>query len=454
MTTDHYTDLDAPTAAARATEQILADLAAPDHKAVVVDSPPGAGKSTLVVRAAGHLVDGGERPIIVAQTNNQVDDLIVRLAAEHPETPIGRLSSGKYIPTPAVLANSTVATKLGDMTACRIIVGTSAKWATVRDGQFGWAILDEAYQMRSDMLLQIVERFDRGLFVGDPGQLDPFTIVGTERWIGLPHDPTQNGVTVMLEHNKDTPVHRLPVSWRLPTTAAPTISHAFYPFDPFRAGIDDGIRSLEFRTTGFGKIDLDETLAMAFTTGWALHELPRRHVPRTDNETIQAAANLASRILDRGAIATCERHRDGRPIQAADIAIGVAHRDQADLVRTALTRTSNQNAQHVAVNTANRLQGREFEVVIVVHPLSGRRDATAFHLEAGRLCVLTSRHRQACIVVAREGITDLLDSHPSTDPVHLWVPAKFPDGWEANQVVMAKLAQHQVKADVSYGRRL
>ncbi|WP_333481891.1 AAA domain-containing protein [Nocardia farcinica] len=73
----------------------------------------------------------------------------------------------------------------------------------------------------------------------------------------------------------------------------------------------------------------------------------------------------------------------------------------------------------VAVNTANRLQGREFEVVIVVHPLSGHRDATAFHLEAGRLCVLTSRHRQACIVVAREGITDLLDSHPSTDPVHL-----------------------------------
>lgn len=67
--------------------------------------------------------------------------------------------------------------------------------------------------------------------------------------------------------------------------------------------------------------------------------------------------------------------------------------------------------------------------MIVVHPLSGRRDATAFHLEAGRLCVLTSRHRQACIVVAREGITELLDSHPSTDAVHLSVPAKFPDGW-------------------------
>lgn len=448
MTPDDNTSISAAEAAAVATEKILADLEVPDHKAVVVDSPPGAGKSTLVVRAAGDLADAGERPIIVAQTNNQVDDLVARLAAEHPGLAVGRLSGIGYTAPPAVndLMNATIGTSLTDLADCQMIVGTSAKLASVRDGRFGWAILDEAYQMRSDMLLQIVERFDRGLFVGDPGQLDPFAVVETERWIGLPHDPTQNGVTVMLEHNKGVPVHRLPVSWRLPVTAAPTISQAFYPFADFTAGTDEGTRSLEFRTTGFGKTDLDETLAMAFTTGWALHELPRRHVPRTDAETIQTAANLAARLLDRGAIATCERHTSGRVLDAGDIAIGVAHRDQADLVQAALARTSNPAASRVAVDTANRLQGREFELVIVVHPLSGRRDATAFHLEAGRLCVLASRHRQACIVVAREGITDLLDSHPSTDPVHLSVPAKFPDGWEANQVVMAKLAQHRVAA--------
>lgn len=448
MAADNHAGVDPAAIADAATTAILTDLAGTDHKAVVVDSPPGAGKSALVVRAAGDLIDGGERPIIVAQTNNQVDDLVIRLATAHPRVAIGRLSASMYTAPPPVhdLMNTTVATRVADLAGCQIIVGTSAKWATVLDDTFGWAILDESYQMRSDMLLQIVERFDRGLFVGDPGQLDPFTVVGTERWIGLPHDPTQNGVTVMLEHNHGAPVHRLPVSWRLPVTAAPTISQAFYPFAGFTAGITGDTRSLEFRTTGFGNTDLDETLAMAFTTGWALHELPRRHVPRTDTETIQTAANLAGRLLDRGAVATCERHSSGRVLDAGDIAIGVAHRDQADLVRVALARTGNPNAPRVAVDTANRLQGREFELVIVVHPLSGRRDATAFHLEAGRLCVLTSRHRQACIVVAREGITDLLDSHPSTDAVHLSVPAKFPDGWEANQVMMATLALHRVAA--------
>ncbi|TXS66115.1 helicase [Streptomyces sp. me109] len=439
---------DSTAAASAATAAILSDLADAHRQAVVVDSPPGAGKSTLVVRAAQELAVGGERPIIIAQTNNQVDDLIKKLADNHPGITLGRLSASDYSPPPSLngLTNTTIGRTLADLTGCQVIVGTSAKWATVSDGTFSWAILDEAYQMRSDMLLQLVERFERGLFVGDPGQLDPFTIVGTERWIGLPHDPTQNGVSVMLEHNPHIPVHRLPVSWRLPSSAAPTISQAFYPFTDFAAGTDYGTRALEFRTPGLHNTCLDETLAMAFTTGWALHELPRRHVPRTDTETIETAARLAERLLTRGAVATCEHNPAGRDLDAADIAIGVAHRDQADLVRAALTRTGHPDAPRVAVDTANRLQGREFEVVIVVHPLSGRRDATAFHLEAGRLCVLASRHRHACIVVAREGIADLLDTHPSTDPVHLSVPAKFPDGWEANHVMLAKLAQHRVAA--------
>ena len=92
------------------------------------------------------------------------------------------------------------------------------------------------------------------------------------------------------------------------------------------------------------------------------------------------------------------------PVTADRIAIGTAHRDQAAAVRAELARLG---VDGVTVDTANRLQGREFDVTIVLHPLSGRRDATAFHLEAGRLCVLASRHRHACVVVARAG-------HPGT----------------------------------------
>ncbi|MGW5698104.1 AAA domain-containing protein, partial [Streptomyces asiaticus] len=121
--------------------------------------------------------------------------------------------------------------------------------------------------------------------------------------------------------------------------------------------------------------------------------------------------------------------------------VGTAHRDQAAAIRAAL---AGLGVSGVTVDTANRLQGREFDVTVVLHPLSGRPDATAFHLETGRLCVLASRHRQACVVVCRAGVAELLDEHPSTEPVQLGVTVKFPDGWEANHAVLAHLAEHRV----------
>src|SRR5690606_13154301 len=126
--------------------------------------------------------------------------------------------------------------KVTELDGASILIGTAAKWATVTEGSWPWAIIDEAYQMRSDALLRVAGRFDRALFVGDPGQLDPFSTVETSRWAGLTWDPMQSAVAVLLKNNPELPVHRLPVSWRLPASAAPVVAEAFYPFTGFRAG--------------------------------------------------------------------------------------------------------------------------------------------------------------------------------------------------------------------------
>jgi hypothetical protein len=411
---------------------------------VVVDSPPGAGKSDLVIRAAAALADAGEEIMIIAQTNEQVDDLVDRLATAHPGLAAGRLAAREYVPSERVArhAGVRISASAADLDGCRVIVSTAAKWAMLADGWWPWAIIDEAYQMRSDLLLRVAGRFGQALFVGDPGQLDPFCTVDTDQWTGLTWDPMQSAVAVVLASNPGLPVRRLPVSWRLPATAVPVVAEAFYPFAPFTAGTGDGERRLEIATRALGTSAADTTLETACATGWALHELPGRHTVRTDAEAAGACADLAARLLERGGTACSERAPGGAPVGPERIAIGTAHRDQTQAVRAALGPRLGQ----ITVDTANRLQGREFDVVIVWHPLSGRRDATAFHLEAGRLCVLTSRHRHACIVVARAGIAELLDAHPSAEPVHLNVPAKFPDGWEANQAVLAHLARHRVRA--------
>ncbi len=86
----------------------------------------------------------------------------------------------------------------------------------------------------------------------------------------------------------------------------------------------------------------------------------------------------------------------------------------------------------------------QYDVVFVWHPLAGRRDATAFHLEAGRMCVMLSRHRQACVVVGRAGAIRLLEEFPDSDPVFLDEPEKFPDGGEANHRVLRHLDGYRV----------
>ncbi len=430
--------------ARQATDQILADLAIADQ-GVVVDSPPGAGKSTLVVSAAAELASNGERVMLVGQTNEQVDDLIDRLARDNPDTPIGRLSAGAYTPSERVARhqNVTARSAVADLVDHPLVIATAAKWAMLKDQEstWPWAIIDEAYQMRSDSLLRIARLFDKALFVGDPGQLDPFSTVETERWLGLNWDPMSSAVAVLLTNNSHIPTRTLPVSWRLPASAATVVSEAFYPFTGFTSATEADDRRMRWNTRPFPMTDFDRALETAAETGWALYELGHRHTLPTDAEAVRACAELAARLLQRGAVTISELSPDPRPVTADRIAIGVTRTVQTAAVKRALRELG---VTDVVVDTANRLQGREFDVTIMLHPLSGRRDATAFHLEAGRLCVLASRHRHACIVVARAGIPELLDAHPSAEPVHLGVPVKFPDGWEAHQAFMAHLAKHRV----------
>jgi hypothetical protein len=438
-------------AAARAnavTEAILAGLPA-TRRGIVVDSPPGAGKSTLVVRAAAALAGAGERVMVVGQTNEQVDDLIDRLAGEHPDLGVGRLSAAGYVPSPRVArhASVTVRSSVADLMEHPVVVATAAKWATIADpgaaGRWPWAIIDEAYQMRSDSLLRVACLFGKALFVGDPGQLDPFSVVETERWLGLSWDPMSSAVAVLLTHNPDIPVHTLPVSWRLPASAAPVVCEAFYPFTGFVSATGAEDRRMRWNTRTFGMTGLDFALETAAESGWSLYELGHRHALPTDAEAVRACAELAARLLARGAVTVSERSPQPLPVTPERIAIGVAHRAQAAAVKRALRELG---VTGVVADTANRLQGREFDVTIMLHPLSGRRDATAFHLEAGRLCVLASRHRHACVVVARAGIPELLDAHPGIEPVHLGVPVRFPDGWAAHQSFLAHLAKYRVPA--------
>lgn len=277
--------------------------------------------------------------MVVAQTNAQVDDLVSRLAEKAPDLPVGRLHSNDsdpYDPLLDELPSVRKSAKAADLAGLDVVVSTAAKWAHVQ-GVEPWrhAIVDEAYQMRSDALLAVAGLFERALFVGDPGQLDPFSVVGADQWAGLSYDPSSSAVATLLAHNPELPQHRLPVSWRLPASAAPLVSDAFYPYTPFRSGTGPADRRLTFAVPSDGS-GPDRVVDEAAASGWGLLELPARHTPRTDPEAVSAVALVVRRLLERGGATAGERGPQAAPLTADRVAVGTAHRDQAAAVRAAL----------------------------------------------------------------------------------------------------------------------
>ncbi len=437
------------------TKRVVEDIGkAGKGEAVLVEAPPGAGKSSLTVSVSNALTshDSKLRLPVVTQTNEQADDLVLSLRQKHPEIVVARLHGGSG-PSTAMLVEAATRSGLVLSTdhdaptvrEARVIVTTARKWEFVRSGQqqngnvrkYDLALIDEAYQMRSDALLGVAGLFDRLMCVGDPGQLDPFTTVDDALWKGLQYSPSRTAMGTLRAFHPHIRPHQLPTSWRLPPSAAGIVSTAFYPFSSFDAGTHPSQRSLTLGQR-HGGVE-DDALDLAADHGWAYVELPEKLTVRTDTEIAARLARLVQRLLDRGAEVTDEIKPEGRSLEASDVAIVAAHNDQVHAVRYALSQ-SGIDPDSLVVSTANKVQGREYQVVLVWHPLAGRRDATAFHLEAGRMCVMLSRHRQACIVVGRAGADRLLAEFPDSDPIFLDEPEKFPDGWEANSLVLDHLS--------------
>lgn len=451
MTGDRYVDRGAVAEASAVTGRVLAAMASPDWRLIMVDSPPGAGKSTLVVRLAHARAERGDRVPVVTQTNDQADDLVRALAEAVRSTPlrVGRLHASGYR-APADLENEPrvqLATQVRDLNGCAVVVAPGKKWAFVDTADVNWryGVIDEVYQMRSDGLQEIAQIFPALVAVGDPGQLSPFT-TGDETLVrGLEGSPLESAADVLLRQ-PDVVHETLPVSWRLAPAAADLVSGAFYA-TPFRAGTFADARSLQLRQLGH-RDAVDRVLGHAAAAGWGLLELPEAYMPTADPGAVGALAELVHRALSAHGMCRDESERL-YPLTARDIAVGVAHREQRRAVRAALApalASLGLPQDAVSVDTANRLQGRQFELVLAWHPMSGRASSGSFHLEAGRLCVLLSRHRQACVLVTRSGLRERLDGHPQPDPLWLGERESAVDGWEANLHVLEQLEQHRVAA--------
>jgi hypothetical protein len=449
-------DTSVVTEADRTADRAIADFlsGAPGQRGVHITAPAGAGKSYLVSRAVGRARARRLRVAVAAPTNEQAFGLVRTIALLHcgKGNQTVTFVPARTVSLPDVIRRLPGVQERDAIAASREsrIVGTLSKlgdaFARGNLVPFDVLLIDESYQADAGKYYAVGDLAPVHLLVGDGGQISPFsTIEDPCRWRGLPEDPLQTAVGVLRRNHSGTAVYGLPITRRLDGRAV-RIARLFYPDLSFAPAVLPGVRELRLHraaVTDPRLRKLDAGLDLAAGKGWAHVELPPAAVLQADPEAVDFLAGLVRRLFDRGPEIRCERQQRLAPLRPEQVAVGVSHNDQKDFLRVALDALG---LGSVTVETANKLQGLEFEVVFVWHPLAGLPEADGFHLDPGRLCVLLTRHRQACVVVGRVGDRELLEGQipPPTAAYLGWDPDPVLDGWEVHRDVFAALETFRV----------
>ena len=355
--------------------------------AVVVPSPPGAGKTRLVALLAAALAHRAELRVgIAAQTREQAVEIARRVGHL---TGRGRLLWAAKDPKPDSGGTAVVSGPAVRFPAegGGVLIATTARWLFSDPRTVGCdlMIVDEAWQATYADLGALGAHAGQVVCVGDPGQIDPVVTGETSRWRTVaagPHVPAPQAL--LAAHGDAVGVVTLRHTWRLGPVTTALIQPAFYPDLPFTSR-----RPPEHLADG---------------DGTPLPEITHQPVTVTagpgDPALVTTCADQARALL--GIIVTTQQGT--RPVVAEDLAVVCAHVTQAAAVRATLA-----DLPGVLVGTANQLQGLERPAVVVMHPLAGYRDGSAgFSADTGRACVMLSRHRAHLSVVLDDRTRDVL----------------------------------------------
>lgn len=371
----------------------------------VVQAPPGSGKTHLLIRAVVHTRKAGLRVAVATQTNSQANDICRRLARDFPSVRCIRFAAQSA--TPQDFGKSVrweTETKELPEGPC-VVVATSAKWGLVEiHSPLDVVFVEEAWQMSwADLMLlgQVAGRF---VLIGDPGQVPPVVAIDTERWETAPRAPHRPAPELILEERRLRALElSLPATRRLPYDTTVMIQ-PFYRFH-FDSWAGPGERVVRPNSRSKDTTDkVIDLLSSGSTAGYTLPTPDGGPPLEKDDEVAAGAVEMVQRLLRR----QTRVQIDGKVhlLEPAEIGICATHRVMISAMELLLPRSLRGK---VRVDTPERWQGLECDVMVMVHPLSGVSRPSAFDLETGRLCVMASRHKAGLIVVSRDHLTDTLD---------------------------------------------
>lgn len=352
----------------------------------LVQGPPGTGKTRLLGEVLAMLCGAGCRIALCAFTHRAVDQALLTAKRLSPELLVFKLTERAEPELEAAGIKVLSARRAASLPKERALVGgTAFQLARILDSaQFHFTVFDEAGQMPIPHAIAGLLLAQRWMFFGDHRQLPPV--------VTAQHADVGVAVSVF-EHLAQTyPCPMLDVTYRMNEQVCGLVGDLFYGgnLHPEPAV---GARRLPFQAGGRFDTVLDPERSVVLARVDHLHPGMRSH----------GEANLVADLVEE----LVRRHG----VPCAEIAVIAPFRAQVRTVRSALQRKAIAGSDAITVDTVERMQGQERDVILLTLAV-GDPDALerrgTFFLSTNRLNVALSRARVKAIVVGSRSTFEAL----------------------------------------------
>lgn len=352
---------------------------------ISIDSPPGAGKTTLIVDLACRLALHMRGQVIVATpTNAAMFDIACRIGAKMKAyseaykkvtgknappliASLGNKATPYWVTQRADYEPSHISDRHSGPTPVGAVVVSVMTVASARMSARSADVLivEEAYQTTFSDIATAAARIPQIIMVGDPGQIGPVIPIDTTAWDTVTYPPSKRAPEVFKTF-PDVARFSLPSTYRLGKATSRAIAPLYdFTFDSQRPDTYiDGRAEIEV-------LDLEGV------------ESPSERV------VAETAIGRADALVGQPCVRV-----DGSTstVTAADVVLIASRNEQVSLMTSLLALRPHH--ERFRVGTADSLQGGQWLAAISIDPLLGLSEiASAHSVEKGRLCVMTSRHQ-------------------------------------------------------------